>query len=448
MAEEPKKTTETPTKSPSDFITDSLITNVSSGENPGDIVQSPDYAPLREHLKTLSPKDGTKFLRDFQREVRERTDALKNKAPEKKDATTETKAKTDAPVEDPLMKSLNLSPGKKTEEKPAEKKEEILDLEKLTAPDEKNKFRADWDKLKSFAKQSREQLAAAEAKLAELGKSSASSEDLVKANDALKVLQEKFDAANKKLYAFDTKNSPEFISKFSEPMANAEAAMKGLLKELDVEFDLSKALVSDGKTARQMFGELYGHLDEFSRMQFNSYLSEYQKLAKDSSVELANSEQWVKKEHERASLDMRAAFDSAVKKYPVVYKPLAVDPANPVPEAVAYNEGVAGIQKEAEALAFSRGSLEDAGHTALDAAQYRFLVKHGLPALVTSYSKQLSTKDAKIAELTAALSKVTKSNPVPEGSGKEQIAFDAEHPNFKGMSYEESLRRMGQVFRK
>lgn len=391
-----------------------------------DLAQLPEenYNKLISHVRKMNPVKGIEFLNNAKKYISKAAyDAAHPEEGKDPAPISQTPAKKEPSENKKVAKGIDTLDSlgfgdKKTEAPAATPEENAIDLDKLTEPDEKSKFKADWDLLKQAAKKARE----AEANLKNQLKEAQEKQSSLVPNKELEEAKAKLKEANDRLFAFDMENSPEFKEKVVLPQTSAKEAMQQIITETGVEFDLEHALVLSGKDSRAAFGELFSTLDDFSKAEFMKHLSSYRQTKEIGRALVEKSKELVEQNKTRVSSQHKEAFQKALQDNPVVFKPLPVDPQNNDPTIASYNDALAGIPKVAEELALGKTSYVEIGKTAVDAAQYRFLVSQAIPRMVNQTKALLLEKDARIAELekeVRGISKAGNPNPSAGGSGDE-----------------------------
>lgn len=377
------------------------------------------------------------FLKSQTQGTNDETESGENPPEEKK---TETPTATEK--KSPLGNVVKL-PGAK-EETPATPESQAEDIAKgLVEPRADSKSHAGWQELKKKGNEALARAVAAEKRAAELEAKAKSSP--AAADEATKARVTQLEQENKvfseRLKVLDLESHPEFEAQYVKPQNEAKQALSAIAKDDEVEVNVDELLSLRGKKFNTAVSEVLESLTPFARVKFQSALDRYigAKLGAEQAVAQAGEN--LKKYRESGGARSRATFDSVAKNFGGAFLPAHVDEKADdatKAEANAYNSALAQVGKQAEAFAFGQADEKSVAEVAHKAALFDFTLTQALPRIDKIFQVELSTRDAKIAELEAKVKSLTAVNPkFSGGSGAPAPGESDEQPE----SHLEAARR-------
>lgn len=330
-------------------------------------------------------------------------------------------APKDAAPKEPEKKAP-VNPFLQTEE--TEKKEEPkteVDIDKFADPDEKSKSYPDWKSLKQVAKEARAERDALRAEVEKM-RTQTVPDDARKATEArLAELEAQNKAYSERLKLVDIRSHPDFVNEFVTPRENLLKEVTDTLKEYGVEADVAQILGADRKTFATKLSELASDLPEFERTNLFANANKFRELGAKASAVVADSSKYVEEKNQKFAAETRATFDAVAATTLSGIKPIAVpEGADDALKAdiEVYNTALAGVRKTSEDLAFGRMDAKGVAQMAQEAAMFRFMRATGMPMMQKTLARDLSSRDARIAELEGQLKELQAAGPrTSYGSG-------------------------------
>lgn len=296
-----------------------------------------------------------------------------------------------------------------------------FDPEKLAAPDAKSKHRPEWDKLKEWGKTQAAEAAKLRADWEAAKAASVSAEAHKAATERLKQLEEENKTFSERLKVLDLENHPEFQRAYVAPRNQAVESLKAALSDAGIEADLGEVLSLRGKALWAKVDELVEGAPRVLQSQIVDSVRKVQELERAAASAKSESAKFLEEARSRMAAGNRQLFDEVSKRFNFGFAPAAV-PSDAAPEAKAeadaYNQALSGVRPRAEAIALGGITMEEGVEVAHKAANFEFLMQHGIPRLAKIYTGQIQGQAAKIAELEKELSGLRKATPkAPSGSG-------------------------------
>jgi hypothetical protein len=300
------------------------------------------------------------------------------------------------------------------------------EFDKLIGPDEKNKHRPDWDKMKAAASEhftarssAEAKLAAAEARLAARGPEQA--DDASKARIAQ--LETQVKGYDDKLKVFDLQSHPDFIKQYVAPQQKAVTSIKeALVLEGVTSANVDQILTLEGKSFVEAVSKLLPELSEFNRASVAQSFRDAKSIATAAKAALGNVDSLRTQYSQDFAARSRAAFDSVGKQFEdtlgQVTSDEKADDATKMAD-VEYNQSLTSLSKKAEALAFGQTSELGVSEMAHKSTRFDFMITHAVPRLVASYDKVVQAQNSQISDLTRQITELTGAAPRLSGSAGE-----------------------------
>lgn len=289
---------------------------------------------------------------------------------------------------------------KEGEEKPSEESPTDDDYGE---PPKESANRANWDKLKRHKEEAVAKVQRLEAELAERPDTAAA--ETLRAR--VKELEQQNAQFSAKLKEHDFKSHPEYFEKYEKPIKDAQERLKEIAAREEVEVNVEALSALTGKQYAEEVSGILDQLTKFSADEFSENARQLQRTIGERNSVAENADQFIQEANERFNAETRAIFDEVTTSYSETMSPLEV-PDNAGDEVKgeveAYNAALGETARVAEAIAFGQMDNRQIAQIANEAAQYRFLIEHGLPRLANNAG-------AKIAELTKELNAIKEAGP-------------------------------------
>lgn len=300
------------------------------------------------------------------------------------------------------------------------------EFDKLVGPDEKNKHRPDWDKMKAAASEhftarssAEAKLAAAEARLAARGPEQA--DDASKARIAQ--LETQVKGYDDKLKVFDLQSHPDFIKQYVAPQQKAVTSIKeALVLEGVTSANVDQILTLEGKSFVEAVSKLLPELSEFNRASVAQSFRDAKSIATAAKAALGNVDSLRTQYSQDFAARSRAAFDSVGKQFEDTLGQVTSDDKADDATKLAdmeYNSSLSQLSKKSEALAFGQTSETGVSEMAHKSTRFDFMITHAVPRLVASYDKVVQAQNTKISDLTRQITELTGAAPRLSGSAGE-----------------------------
>ena len=317
--------------------------------------------------------------------------------------------------------------------------DKVDDIDDLKAPDDE-KFKPDWEKLKTVAKDSVRRVTELEIELKRLKEGEVDPEAHVKATDRLKHLEEENKTFSERLRKVNVQAHPEFRAKYVDPINAKTEEIKGLLAQEGVKTDVSDLLNLEGKPFAEKVSEVTAELTDFNKTQFYNSVREITALKAESAQVIAESDKFLQDQTTQRNVASREVFDNVAKDYDAFSQLEPTETATDEDKAkvALYNSELAKVGQVAEKIALGDISDEDAARVAHEAANYRFLMSTGIERIGALFEAEAVTLRAENEALTKKLAAITKRNPdLSHEEGGDDTSDDP-----SSMSHEEAAKRI------
>lgn len=319
------------------------------------------------------------------------------KVPEKKESKEEGKPSE----EDDLLNSIGFKKPAKPEEKKEEPKHE--DDEDFGEIPEDSPNHANWKKLNESRSSWKARAEAAEAKLQD-APDDAATETLRARNKELEAQNEAYSSKIKQL---DFKSHPDYFDKYEKPIEGAQATLKEIAEMEGVDVNVESLAKLTGREFNQEVSDIIDRLTRVAGDEFSQVARDLRKKISERDAVSQDADKFIQEANDRFQAETRAVFDEVSTVFSETLVPLEV-PADAddgvKAEVEAYNGAIGEVPKIAEQIAFGGLDNREIAQIANEAAQYRFLINHGLPRLTQNAG-------AKIAALSSELKSIKEAGP-------------------------------------
>lgn len=330
-------------------------------------------------------------------------------------------ANTPAPSADPeaigVDDILNLD-NKKTQKPatpPTPEPTPEINIDEIPEPAKDSKARAGWDTLKNLAKEERAKRAELDARLKELQEKNVDKTVVEKMQARLTEVEKERNEFSEKMKILDIQSHPEYVEKYVKPQQAALASIQKTITEAAVEgFDLTAFQAATPKEQREMLASILPSLDPITQQDL---VADYKRLSSavaGAKEALTNSTKTAEEFRSKLNASQKQIFDEVKSSYKSRFHPIPVPEgaaAEEVARIEAYNRELQEVVTRAETTALKTTSMADMARAAIDASMLQFVLGRGLPRIQEVYSREIKTRDTKIAELTAQVNAMKKAAP-------------------------------------
>lgn len=304
-----------------------------------------------------------------------------------------------------------------SKDEPAPDPDEDPEIDGIKEPEFKSDdSKQGWQDLKAAAKERKAQINELQQKLERYEKGEVS-----QANQAtLDELRSQLEATQKRLAQYDVREAPEFQAKFEKPIQDNVAAMKEVAADFEIDVDSVKwddfRSMSLKQAAEKVRDIADG--DDILQGELMRRVTDVVRLSREAKSALENASDFSEQIGKQRQIELKQTFDSVSQEFEGGWAPEKVDEsADPEVKQAAetYNQAIASIRTKAEQIAFGATGPKEIAQVAHKAANFDFMMEHGLPKIGRVYNAVIQKQAAEIQALQDKLSGVTRAQPKVDG---------------------------------